>query len=467
MFNDFVPIICLKCYQIPLISFSTPDELLINCSCGNKETISIDIYIDTVRKIKEKIKIINKCLIHGNMSFSYYCLDCQINICKLCRQSHAKHKKIDLTIPLNKKIFEIDLKALFICINKILMLIKKVFIGLLIKGLNIYKQDYLNFDEINKAINFITKFDLIYQKIIESIKYQLLFVGSVIYSYNKFGLNYTFFSNLFLFLYAHGLLGNLNPFEIEQLSNKIVSESEVLSSNLFSNLSSKDMKDQAEKFKDMIFNQEEPLELIFKDCSNCSMIDINNPFIKELQNILLDISNKRMNHGEIILFDSEKGKYIYYGEILDNKKNGYGRSYYSDRDKFEGQFKDDQANGYGIMYYSDGDKYEGQWEIGRLNGYGILHFRNGSKYEGEFRNNYYHGYGIFYYLNGDRYEGQWKYNYKDEYGTFYYFNGDKWEQNIYDEYGIYYNSYRKKHSILRNDKKKVRKIEQNFLCQIF
>lgn len=58
-------------------------------------------------------------------------------------------------------------------------------------------------------------------------------------------------------------------------------------------------------------------------------------------------------------------------ELLDNvsttKKYNSGTYY--------GEIKDDKRDGYGEMIYNDGKKYEGQWKNDRINGQGKI-FKN-------------------------------------------------------------------------------------------
>ena len=55
-------------------------------------------------------------------------------------------------------------------------------------------------------------------------------------------------------------------------------------------------------------------------------------------------------------------KCLYYGEVRNRKRNGYGLNYYLNGDKYDGLWRDDKKDEYGIFYGSNGDKYDGEWK---------------------------------------------------------------------------------------------------------
>ena len=115
----------------------------------------------------------------------------------------------------------------------------------------------------------------------------------------------------------------------------------------------------------------------------------------------------------------------YDGSLVNGKKEGKGKYYYSNGCKYEGYFRNDKKEGKGIFYYTNGDRYEGNFEEGNYEGKGIFYFNNGDRYEGNFEKNKYSGKGIYYYHNGDKFDGYWMDDKKYGEGTYYYKNGDK------------------------------------------
>lgn len=73
-------------------------------------------------------------------------------------------------------------------------------------------------------------------------------------------------------------------------------------------------------------------------------------------------------------------KYSYYGEILNGKRNGHGRTVTSyGTTAYEGEYLDDKRNGFGTFYYKNGDiNYTGNWENNTRSGFGVG-FRSSDK----------------------------------------------------------------------------------------
>ena len=136
---------------------------------------------------------------------------------------------------------------------------------------------------------------------------------------------------------------------------------------------------------------------------------------------------------------------IYIGELLNNKREGFGIYYYHNGNRYEGEWKNDNKDGIGIFYFSNGDRYEGELKNDKREGMGIYYYFDGERYEGEWKNDKTEGMGIYYYFDGDRYEGEWKNDNKDGIGILYFFNGDRyegeWKNGFYEGYGILYSSF--------------------------
>ena len=169
---------------------------------------------------------------------------------------------------------------------------------------------------------------------------------------------------------------------------------------------------------------------------------------------LQDIMNKHLDHFENKVFYEGS----YYGDIKDNKKDGFG-IIIEDEGIYIGNWKNDVKEGYGNLinlsefekhgewkndilfegefnslkegnfkifqgkiegFFSEFLKYEGTMEKEDL--YGKLEIKNGIIYEGKFKNNHNHfdeGEGTISYPNGNIYKGAWKNYRKNGRGTIY------------------------------------------------
>ena len=96
------------------------------------------------------------------------------------------------------------------------------------------------------------------------------------------------------------------------------------------------------------------------------------------------------------------------GNLIDNKKEGKGKYYYTNGDIYDGEFKNDLKEGNGTLYYANGDKYTGQFKNDLINGKGTIIYNNGYKFEGNFKDGKKEGKGAFIYHNGDKYECEYK-----------------------------------------------------------
>ena len=92
---------------------------------------------------------------------------------------------------------------------------------------------------------------------------------------------------------------------------------------------------------------------------------------------------------------SEEGDYIYYGEFINNKKEGYGTIEWKDGSKYQGEFKDNQINGYGIIKYPDNKFYQGEIKNSRMEGFGEFFWKDEKRYIGNYKNDKRNGFGIY------------------------------------------------------------------------
>ena len=190
------------------------------------------------------------------------------------------------------------------------------------------------------------------------------------------------------------------------------------------------------------------------------------------QEFIQNITNFNFIEYDVNLFPSNN--YIYIGEKINNKKNGYGlevfedsNSYYfgkfindrrieickyvinNENQKYHylGEVNDIHARGYGI-YINDetGVKYEGEWKNSMKNGIGIEIYKN-NFYQGNFVNGKRNGIGEYFWERNVFYSGEWKNNLMDGIGI-YNFNDysiyeGNWKNNKMNGFGILNNNNNK------------------------
>ncbi len=136
------------------------------------------------------------------------------------------------------------------------------------------------------------------------------------------------------------------------------------------------------------------------------------------------VGGKRQGYGDTVYPNGD----AYYGEWLNDEYSGIGRYRYANGDSYDGEWKNNLPNGKGKyvaksftyagdwlqgwihgtgrLDYSNGDTYEGDFSEGQKCGQGAYFFANGNSYEGEFYNDKINGLGIFTFTDGNRYEGE-------------------------------------------------------------
>ena len=135
-----------------------------------------------------------------------------------------------------------------------------------------------------------------------------------------------------------------------------------------------------------------------------------NPFLK----ILKPIKDSKV----------ESDKYIYSGELKDNKPFGKGELIYKDIGIFKGEFSGQYHKGKGEIFYDDGSSYKGEWENFKRQNFGTLELANLDRYEGEFKDDLYEGRGKLYLTERNLvYEGFWRDGKK--FGEFNIYNDDE------------------------------------------
>lgn len=93
--------------------------------------------------------------------------------------------------------------------------------------------------------------------------------------------------------------------------------------------------------------------------------------------------------------ESGEGGYIYSGDFIYNKKEGYGKMKWKDGQKYFGEFKNNQMNGYGIIEFPGKIFYQGEIRNGKMDGFGEFFWKTNKKYIGYYKNDKRNGFGVF------------------------------------------------------------------------
>jgi len=128
----------------------------------------------------------------------------------------------------------------------------------------------------------------------------------------------------------------------------------------------------------------------------------------------------------------------YEGEWKDNKKNGVGRIWWSNGDRYLGDWANDSKEGFGYMMWENGDSYEGNWRADLREGSDCKYtYANGGVFQGCYTNDERHGEGSFIWPDGERFVGTWKAGGRFGKGTLYTKNGpvdQEWEESPFVNY---------------------------------
>ena len=226
-------------------------------------------------------------------------------------------------------------------------------------------------------------------------------------------------------------------------------------------------KDSIEKFNKHAF------KIVSSDNCLSKDFDKNSEFQKQTNELYSEIQKNckekclELNQQQQLIKKIVASDYIYFGQIIDMSRNGFGiqkwdsgaiycgfweqnmakgigKAEHSSGLRYEGNFDQDMANGYGVNLYfksmSDNQEntekknpsviYEGYWlnnkqhgfgketynegliyfgnfREGMKSGIGILKFADGSYYQGNFEKGLINGEGQYHWKNGKLYLGQW------------------------------------------------------------
>ena len=164
----------------------------------------------------------------------------------------------------------------------------------------------------------------------------------------------------------------------------------------------------------------------------------NKNITKLFQNIIKKyiIKNKKNIFNEV-----NKKSNQYNGQIINGKKNGFGKMNYENGDLYEGLWKDGLREGEGTLINNNGDKYYGIWENDSLKDKIEIEYINGDIYKGNLKEGKKNGFGIYTYkLLNIVYEGYFENDFKNGKGKITFFNKRINRRNI-DSNNINYELY--------------------------
>ena len=119
-------------------------------------------------------------------------------------------------------------------------------------------------------------------------------------------------------------------------------------------------------------------------------------------------------YGQGIYVEASTGEF-YEGYFKENRKDGRGRSIYSNGSCYEGQYQNNQRHGKGTFTWGQdsrwaGDTYMGDFKHDKKDGYGQYTWAKAGTYRGEYKDDMRQGYGTFTWPDDTKYEGQWSQN---------------------------------------------------------
>ena len=444
-------ILCPQCGEKCLLSMNNFKIKLYNCKNGHiSNYISLDDY-EKIQKIKDlniKCQICNEKNRNNTYNNEFYqCINCEINICPLCKTNHDKSHKI---INHDKKNyiclthFEPYIKY---CNDCKLNLCPSCNVNHDTHNISLFSNMNINIndkkDEINNLGELIrenndniSKFIDLLTQIAYNLKIYHKIYNDMITNYENNNINYE-------------LIQSLN-----QMDNSIIKKN-LLQINNFKNSVNK--MNSLMDFSDILRNET-------SDYNETVIYENGDKYVGEIKNGLRNgkgtmyYINKDKYEGEwkndkmegtgtytFYLDGSEyigelkndkmegKGKFtfkngnIYIGDCYNNKREGKGIFYYHDGNRYEGEYKNNVREGKGIMYYIDGSIYEGEYKNNQKEGMGVYKYSDGNIYEGNFKNNVKSGKGKMVYQNFGTYEGDWENDLKEGKGVLIFKNGNRYE----------------------------------------
>ena len=117
------------------------------------------------------------------------------------------------------------------------------------------------------------------------------------------------------------------------------------------------------------------------------------------------LQGQKEGFGKVFYKNGDKFK----GVFRKNLKEGQGKYFYSKFGlTFKGEFKNDVPHGPALLEFNSGGVYKISFVNGKLDDNLVLiKYKDGGEYDGEFKNGRRHGYGKMEYSNGGNYSGKW------------------------------------------------------------
>ena len=108
--------------------------------------------------------------------------------------------------------------------------------------------------------------------------------------------------------------------------------------------------------------------------------------------------------------------FVYSGNWINGRPNGYGKITYKNGSTFEGNFVNGMCHGQGDFQTLNKYGYQGEFENGKFHGKGKCTWPNGASYEGHFFQSKFHGQGVYRFSDGKEFRGHYKLGVKDGQG---------------------------------------------------
>eukprot|EP00826_Nyctotherus_ovalis_P015577 TRINITY_DN14440_c0_g1_i13.p1 TRINITY_DN14440_c0_g1~~TRINITY_DN14440_c0_g1_i13.p1 ORF type:complete len:198 (-),score=18.32 TRINITY_DN14440_c0_g1_i13:174-767(-) len=124
---------------------------------------------------------------------------------------------------------------------------------------------------------------------------------------------------------------------------------------------------------------------------------------------------------------------LFEGQVLDNKRHGYGKQTWPNGTKYTGYWENDKMSGKGKLEYENGDVYDCNWVDNKAKGFGELLKSDGSKYVGEWDCDEPHGEGTESWPDGTEYKGTYSHGVKNGRGIYLWSDGTKYEGEWADD----------------------------------
>ena len=109
---------------------------------------------------------------------------------------------------------------------------------------------------------------------------------------------------------------------------------------------------------------------------------------------------------------------IFTGEYNESIRDGIGATIFSDGDIYVGTFEDGERKGLGKYSFADGNSYLGNWSKGDPNGLGTYLYQNGDVFVGEYIDGDRHGTGVYTHADGNVFRGKYLNDKRHGHGTY-------------------------------------------------